>query len=266
MELGNKEKKKIYISCAPIYQWKNIKTYSLYLIVHRLVIVTDRSRSKSFCRKVFGNNSMMRIEEKEREVSVVYPSRIPHLRCRIVGEGNRKEKIRARLWVERKFRRQIGLCCLLPYTRLVRPPASSSHKQNHQFERFPLTRAFSLCLCMHPSSSFIRRNRRELHSRVYHCPDNNDLPTREEARERSRGKGQTLCPGVDQAKRKRGRQPPRIQKYFTLTALRGIGWPTTRDPSPFRHNGPLHYLFVLDNVLRPWHYLLSTSFHLRFFY
>lgn len=97
MELGNKEKKKIYISCAPIYQWKNIKTYSLYLIVHRLVIVNDRSRSKSFCRKVFGNNSMMRIEEKEREVSVVYPSRIPHLRCRIVGEGNRKEKIRAHL-------------------------------------------------------------------------------------------------------------------------------------------------------------------------
>lgn len=23
----------------------------------------------------------------------------------------------------------------------------------------------------------------------------------------------------------------------------------TRDPSPFRHNGPLHYLFVLANVL-----------------
>lgn len=35
------------------------------------------------------------------------------------------------------------------------------------------------------------------------------------------------------------------------------------DPSPFRHNGPLHYLFVLANVLPEATALVSTSFHFR---
>lgn len=161
----------------------------------------------------------------------MYPSRIPHLRCRIVGEGNRKEKIRARLSVERKFRRQIGLCCSLPYTRLVHPPASSSHKQNHQSERFPLSRAFSLCLCMHPSSSFIRRNRRELHSRVYHCPDNNDLPTREEARERSKRKGPGSLPRRRPGEKKKREAATSHSEVFHFNGPPG-DW-LTHDSRPF---------------------------------
>lgn len=46
------------------------------------------------------------------------------------------------------------------------------------------------------SPSSIRPTRRELHSRVYHCPDNNDLPTGELLRVGFREGGRVASGGV----------------------------------------------------------------------
>lgn len=58
-------------------------------------------------------------------------------------------------------------------------------------------------------------------------------------------------------------QPPCIQKYFTLTALRGIGWPCSKT---------LHRFSIMDLYItysswpmscQKWPLLVSTSFHFR---
>lgn len=59
---------------------------------------------------------------------------------------------------------------------------TSLHKQSHPFRDSSLSPLHDLRRIIplqpsHSPSSFVRI-RRELHSRVYHCPDNNDLPTR----------------------------------------------------------------------------------------
>lgn len=89
------------------------------------------------------------------------------------------------------------------------------------------------------SPSFNRPTRRELHSQVYHCPDNNDLPTLKLLRVVFRARGwesptrfrestDEVSPTTWACWRRRDGQaskPPCIREYFTLTALRGIGWP-----------------------------------------
>lgn len=139
----------------------------------------------------------------------------------------------------------------------------SAYKHSHPFRNsflvplqatLPLEETYSLRPLHSPSP--IRRTRRELHSRVYHCPDNNDLPTRELLRVRgcaSRGVAQRER--RDEVSRMAG-PPKKARRAATLHS--GVfhfngppgDWLTpSGDPPPFRHNGPLHYLFVLANVL-----------------
>lgn len=116
----------------------------------------------------------------------------------------------------------------------------SPHKQSHPFRDSPLLPFVSLAENLPPlrplhSPSSIRPTRRELHSRVYHCPDNNDLPTGELLRVDFGRVGECVWWGCQRRetrwapwqsrRRRRDGQPPCIREYFTLTALRGIGWP-----------------------------------------
>jgi len=118
---------------------------------------------------------------------------------------------------------------------------TSPHKQSHPFRNSSLVSLHTLPLekNLFPSSfafplAHSSKPARELHSRVYHCPDNNDLPTRELLRVGVSGGQEGASRGVwperrDEASRMAGPprdgQPPCIREYFTLTALRGIGWP-----------------------------------------
>lgn len=77
----------------------------------------------------------------------------------------------------------------------------SPHKQSHPFRDSSLVPLVSLAESLPPlrplhSPSTIRPTRRELHSRVYHCPDNNDLPTGELLRVRFRESRRVASGGV----------------------------------------------------------------------
>lgn len=142
----------------------------------------------------------------------------------------------------------------------------SPHKQSHPFPDSPLP---SLCAIVSLAENFsplpplhspssIRPTRRELHSRVYHCPDNNDLPTRElhfGFRKSRRVYLEGLPEERDEVNPmagplKKARRAATLHSgVFHFNGPLGDWLTPTGDPSPFRHNGPLHYLFVLANVL-----------------
>lgn len=139
----------------------------------------------------------------------------------------------------------------------------SPHKQSHPFRDSSLPPLVSLAESLPPlrplhSPSTIRPTRRELHSRVYHCPDNNDLPTGELLRVRFRESRRVRLVGLPEkrdevspmAGPKKARRAATLHSgVFHFNGPPGDWLTPTGDPSPFRHNGPLHYLFVLANVL-----------------
>lgn len=124
-------------------------------------------------------------------------------------------------------------------------------KQSHSFgDRYPRSSGGYT-----PPLAFARR---ELHSRVYHCPDNNDLPM-------------VLVRGTRPTREERGRKEGRGERrsatlhseVFHFNGPPGDWLTLLEDPSPFQHNGPLHYLFALANVPPEAAALVSTSFHFR---
>lgn len=126
-------------------------------------------------------------------------------------------------------------------------------KQSHPFgDRYPRSGGGYT-----PPLAFARR---ELHSRVYHCPDNNDLPmvlvrgTRPTGEERGRKEG-----------RGERRSATLHSEVFHFNGPPGDWLTLLEDPSPFQHNGPLHYLFALANVPPEAAALVSIpqSFHFR---
>lgn len=77
--------------------------------------------------------------------------------------------------------------------------------------------------------------------------------------------------GLGQTREERGRKEGRGERrsatlhseVFHFNGPPGDWLTLLEDPSPFQHNGPLHYLFVLANVPPEATALVSTSFHFR---
>lgn len=79
------------------------------------------------------------------------------------------------------------------------------------------------------------------------------------------------CEGLGQREKKGRRKEGRGERrsatlhseVFHFNGPPGDWLTLLEDPSPFQHNGPLHYLFALANVPPEATALVSTSFHFR---